>query len=281
MAQPGSTIETYLTADQRRLALRRYAAAADPLAHVVLLHGIISHSGWYDVSCRDLTQHGFEVHALDRRGSGLNADACGDVDSMAIWISDVLEYLMLLKRAGKPIFLLGVSWGGKLAPAVARARPDLLAGLGMLCPGIYARQQPSWLQRSVLRLSGPLGINRPSVRIPLQAPELFTDSVHWQRYIRHDPLTLRRITLRFARHDLELTHLTRSSAPYLHLPSLLVLAGRDRIVDNRRTQRYFSNFAAVDKTLLQYSGAAHTLEFEADPQPYIDDLAAWLRHRVG
>jgi acylglycerol lipase len=281
MAHSASVIQSYTAVDGRRLELRRYPPAGPPRADVVILHGIISHSGWYDISCTALARRGFDVHALDRRGSGLNADQSGDVDSLDTWIRDVIDYLAQLKMTGRPTFLLGISWGGKLAPAIARQRPDLLAGMGLLCPGIYASQQPGWFKRSALRLSGTLAIDRKTVRIPLQEPELFTDSPRWQAYIRNDPLTLRRITMRFAREDLRLTQYTRRSAGYLHLPTLLMLAGRDRIVDNPRTRHYFANIAACDKTLLEYSGAAHTLEFETDPQGYINDLAAWLLHRCG
>lgn len=280
MAMNPSVIEYYQASDGRRLALRRYRPAMETRADVVILHGIISHSGWYDTSSLALAERGFDVHALDRRGSGLNADAPGDVDSMHTWMRDVIDYLIRIKQTDRPLFLMGISWGGKLAPAIARARPDLLAGLGMLCPGIYARQQPGWFKRSCLSLSGRLGVHEKTVSIPLQEPELFTDSPRWQAYIRNDPLTLRRITLRFARQDLQLTRHTRSSGGYLHLPSLLVLAGRDRIVDNVRTKHFLTTIASSDKTLLEYSNSAHTLEFESDADPYINDLAAWLGHQT-
>jgi acylglycerol lipase len=279
MENHASAIEYFQASDGRQLALRRYVPVVESRADVVILHGIISHSGWYDVSSVALAGRGFDVHALDRRGSGLNGDVPGDIDSMRTWFNDVIDYLSRIKQAGRPLFLLGISWGGKLAPAIARARPDLLTGFGMLCPGIYARQQPGLFKRFGLGLSGRLGVHRKTVSIPLQEPELFTDSPRWQAYIRHDPLTLRRITLRFARQDWQLTRHVRSSAPYLHLPSLLVLAGRDRIVDNLQTKRYFTQMASGDKTLLEYSNCAHTLEFEADVDQYINDLAGWLGHQ--
>src|SRR5687768_9572907 len=116
-----SVIEYYTATDGRRLALRRYVPSSEARAHVVVLHGIISHSGWYDTSCSALSERGFDVHALDRRGSGLNGDSPGDVDSLQTWVEDVIAYLEGLRKSGRPIFLLGISWGGKLAPAVARA----------------------------------------------------------------------------------------------------------------------------------------------------------------
>src|SRR5690606_14756560 len=104
-----------------------------------------------------------------------------------------------------PIVLLGISWGGKLAPVVARDRPDLLAGFGMLCPGIFARQQPGIGKRTAVALSGSIGVHERRVTIPLQDPALFTNSPKWQAYVRNDPLTLRDITMRFAREDHKLT----------------------------------------------------------------------------
>ncbi len=49
-------------------------------AVVVMLHGIQSHSGWYEGSGEHLAQAGVSVLAPDRRGSGMNGEARGDAD---------------------------------------------------------------------------------------------------------------------------------------------------------------------------------------------------------
>ena len=69
---------------------------ARPAARVVCLHGIISHGGWYLQSCQRLADAGCEVHYLERRGSGLNAEQRGDVDQYQTWIEDVTTYLQQL-----------------------------------------------------------------------------------------------------------------------------------------------------------------------------------------
>ncbi len=74
--------------------------------------------------------------------------------------------------------------------------------------------------------------------------------------------------------------LCAASAPFLHMPALVALAGQDRIVDNCRTRDFFGRLASRKKTLVEYAGAAHTLEFEADPMPYFADLTAWIEGRV-
>ncbi|MEX0614096.1 MAG: alpha/beta hydrolase, partial [Pirellulales bacterium] len=95
-------------------------------------------------------------------------------------------------------------------------------------------------------------------------------------FVAQDPLSLREVTWRFAREDRQLTRFARQAATLLHMPLLLMLAGRDRIVNNRRTVGFFRRTAAVKRTLIEYPNAAHTLEFEPDPRPYFEDLSGWI-----
>jgi alpha-beta hydrolase superfamily lysophospholipase len=177
--------------------------------------------------------------------------------------------------------LLGISWGGKLAAAFARYRPDLLAAFGMLCPGLFAAQQAGWLGRTMLRIAGGAGLRGLHVPIPLQDPALFTASPHWQEYVRTDPLTLREVTISFALADLELNRYAGEAPEEIAVPALLMLAGRDRICDNRRTRDYFGRLGSADKTLREYADAAHTLEFEPDRASYFEDLRLWVEKVAG
>jgi acylglycerol lipase len=267
-------INFYTAAGGRRLALRTWNANPSPKAQLVFLHGITSHGGWYARSCEHLVQARFDVHFLDRRGSGLNVDQPGDVDRWIIWVDDVAAYLEQL-RGGPPIVLCGISWGGKLAAAVARRHPGLIQALALICPGLYSPHEPGLFKRAALAAPAGARGQKRRVRIPLERPALFTDSAAWQEFIAHDPLTLRRITWRFAREDRRLTRYARQAAPFLHMPLLLILAGRDRIVDNPRTRVFFNRTGARHRTLIEYPNAAHTLEFETEPESYFADLANW------
>jgi acylglycerol lipase len=276
---PTPHIEHFTAVDGYRFAVRVWRPP-QPRARVVFIHGIISHGGWYHPSAGRLASEGCEVHFLDRRGSGLNLAARGDTPSWETWLADVESYAESLPD-DLPRVLLGISWGGKLAPAVATRRPDLFAGVGLLCPGLYARQQANAIQRGALRLAGATGLRSNRIGIPLRDPALFTDSPDWQEYIRRDPLTLRQITIRFALEDLKLNDFARGAAEQITIPALLMLAGRERIVDNPRTREFFCRLASHEKTLVEYPDAAHTLEFEPDPTRYLDDLSRWVSQRAG
>ncbi|MFO0791678.1 MAG: alpha/beta fold hydrolase [Pirellulales bacterium] len=288
MAGSCPKIEYYDACGCRRLAVRTWAAQERARARVVFVHGITSHGGWYGQCTEYLAARGFDVAFLDRRGSGLNGDSMGDIGRWTTWIDDVVNYVRPdSPSAGVgssahepdnklPTILCGISWGGKLATAVARRIPGQLAGLVTICPGLYSPFSPGPLQRLVLALPAPKWLQRRRLRVPLRDPALFTDSPHWCEFIARDPLALRTITWRFAQEDRKLTRYARDAAGFLRLPTLMFLAGQDRIVDNRRTRDFFGRIASNDKTLLEYHGAGHTLEFETDPAQYFHNLAEWI-----
>jgi alpha-beta hydrolase superfamily lysophospholipase len=275
MPAPPPKIDFYRAADGRQLAVRVWHATIPPQGRVVFLHGITSHGGWYNRSCQHLAAAGFDVHFLDRRGSGLNIDQPGDVDRWQTWLDDVRTYLER-DRDAQPTVLCGISWGGKLAAAVARRDPALIRGLGLVCPGLYSPHEPGFIKRMILACPAPSRLQQRRVPIPLRSPTLYTESPEWQEFIARDPLALREVTFRFAREDRALTRFARQAAPFLKMPLLLVLVGRDRIVNNRRTRAFFFRTTTAQRTLLEYPNAAHTLEFEPDPRPYFQDLADWI-----
>lgn len=270
----GPRIAWQAASDGYRYAVRRWDAER-PVARLVLVHGIVSHGGWYLRTCRFLAAQGFEVHFLERRGSGLNLADRGDVARYELWLEDVEAYLEQLGDDA-PRVLLGISWGGKLVAALARRRPELVDAIGLICPGLFARQFPGPLKYAALGGLRACGLGRKRVPIPLQDPALFTEAPAWQEYLRTDPLMLRQVTVRFALEDRRLTRFARENPASIRTPTLLMLAGRDRIVDNPATEAFFQQLSTDRKQRLLYPESAHTLEFEPEGHPYCRDLAAWL-----
>lgn len=271
-------IEFYTASDGRRLAMRSWrAVATPPIARLVFLHGITSHGGWYERSAEALAAAGCNVAFLDRRGSGLNGEEMGDVDKWQTLVDDVAAYMRGQRENSPPTILCGISWGGKLSAAVVRRHPGLFAGVALICPGLYSPFMPGRAKKLVLAAPAPARLKQRRLRVPLREPALFTEIPKWQSFIARDPLALRTITWRFAQEDRKLTRYAREAATSLHLPSLLMLAGQDRIVDNHRMRDYFGRMPGQRKVLVEYTGAAHTLEFEPDPRRYFADLAGWVR----
>ncbi|MEX0719006.1 MAG: alpha/beta fold hydrolase [Planctomycetaceae bacterium] len=279
----GARLFACTASDGYRLHHHHWAAAARrPRAYVIALHGIQSHAGWYEYSSGRLAEAGCDMRFLDRRGSGANAAARGHAPHEERLINDVAQVLAATRierdrlAPHAPVVLLAVSWGGKLAAAVAARRPDLVDALALSSPGIRPRIRPRWWQAALLRLAEFHGCLHGKSRVPLDDPRLFTADPRWQRFIRDDPRALRRVTWGFLLASSRLERIAETAAPHLESPLLMMLAGRDRIIDTPATRAYFKEIAAARKTLIEYPEAAHTLEFESNRDTWIDDLIGWI-----
>lgn len=282
-------ISTFTASDGYALRYRHWRPTDErPAGYVVALHGIQSHSGWYEYSSGRLCESGFDVRFLDRRGSGLNEPDRGHAPHHERLIGDVAQFLAEVRHdrdqtaPASPVVLLGVSWGGKLAAVTCARRPELVDALALLYPGICARIGPRLHERFLLQLAMRVGAGRRKTPIPLDDPALFTGQAEWQRFIRDDPLALREATVAFMQASCELDRLARRAPDRIRCPVLMMLAGNDRIIDNAASRRYVERIASADRRLIEYPEAAHTLEFEPNRDEFVNDLIAWLasvRHR--
>lgn len=278
------TTSHFKASDGYSFAVRRYPAVGGFRGEIVALHGIQSHAGWYEGSSAQLSQHGYNVSFIDRRGSGTNMDARGDCPSFRRLVDDVAEYLASVPRVVSreksvvpvPVFLTSVSWGGKLAVALERRHPGLIDGLILLCPGFFPKLHPPLRQRIRIFLSRLIR-PRAMFPIPLNDPELFTATPRWLDFLRGDPLSLHQATARFMIESVRLDAYLRFAPKYVHVPTLLLLAEQDRIIHNTKTREFVERFATTDKTIVEIPGAHHTLEFEPDPSIFLAEVVRWLQ----
>ena len=196
-------------------------------------------------------------------------------------LADVRQFLGQLKwsRRGQPrvpLILMGVSWGGKLAASYAATYPDDIEALALLYPGLHSRLRPTWSQQWKLDWASSAGWGHVTAPIPLNEPALFTDSPVWQDFIRRDELALQRVSVDFLRSNLRLSHWLEQRITAIHCPTLMLLAGRDDIVDNVANKHSLQRMTAAKTDLIEYPGARHTLEFEPDPGRFIGDVLSWL-----
>jgi len=243
---------------------------------VVYAHGIQSHPGWFSGSAHFLVQRGHGVYQFTRRGSGDSSSGRGHAHSLQQTMEDVACWRRFARRHSgqERLHLLGVSWGGKLLSCFAAGEPDEpLASLVLVAPGLAPRVDVGFVEK--LSIAGALLTNpNRCFDIPLSDPELFTDNPAMLAYLRDDPYCLRRATARFLHVSRQMDRrLARSRRGCLHMPTWLLLATRDRIINNARTTRLVRRLTdgrAVERTL----EGSHTLEFEEDPMPFYRAIAS-------
>jgi alpha-beta hydrolase superfamily lysophospholipase len=249
---------------------------------LLVIHGVQSHAGWYHGLGRRLAARGFEAHLPDRRGSGANTRSRGHSPSPRRLLDDLLELNTALRthehaQPTLPHAVAGISWGGKLAVCLAARDSDAFQAVALICPGLHPRVGVSTREKWGVALAVLSGRSESRhFPIPLADPRLFTDDPQAQSFIASDPLSLRTgsAALLFASRVID--GWVRRAPERIHIPTLLILAGHDKIVDNDQTRAYYQRLASPTKQLIEYPEGHHTLEFDPDPARYAADLATWL-----
>jgi alpha-beta hydrolase superfamily lysophospholipase len=251
---------------------------------VLYAHGIQSHPGWFFASAAHLAERGHAVFQVTRRGSGDSPQRRGDAKSAVQLLEDIdAACAFVLRQTGADrLHLLGVSWGGKLlaAYACARSRAPNLASLVLVAPGIVPRVDISPLAK--LKVAAVLLLKPTRLfDIPLNDVALFTDNESMRGYLRRDSFRLHKATARFLYASRRLDRmLARCPRGRLSVPTTLILAERDRIIDSAATKGAVDRLTAGSVVTREFDGA-HTLEFEADPAPFFQALAGALDRAEG
>jgi pimeloyl-ACP methyl ester carboxylesterase len=261
----------YLGAGGRELAFRKVEAS--PCRHRLLyLHGIESHGAWFLPAAYRLRDEGCSTYLLDRRGSGLN-ERESTAPSPRTLLEDIRRFR---EHLGDPeIHLVGLSWGGKLAFAAALDRPSRLRSLVLIVPGLRSRLSLTPAQKLHFLFDLVFRGGRRVFPLPIR-PEMFTRSPAYLDYIRRDPLRVTEASGRFLLTSLRLDRMVSRGAHRLAVSTLLVLAGRDRIVDNEAVESLLQ--AVQEKVVLRkrmFADATHSLQFD-EVEPLTEEIRCFL-----
>ncbi len=278
MAAPQDCEYLWLDASDGYRVFARWWPGSRPAGAALYLHGIQSHGGWFEQSASRLAAEGLAVLLPDRRGSGRNEHDRGHTPSARRLVQDAVGQIEEIhRRVGvEQVHLLGVSWGGKLALAVFEAAAHRVRSLSLVTPGLFPRVDLSLADK--LRIAWAAMTNPyKTFEIPLNEPELFTANPERIGFIAEDPLRLRRATAAFFVASRRLDRAARRVARRAPaVPLRVFLAEHDAIIDNERTRRFIRDLDWPDRSITEYRGAHHTLEFEPDNATFLHDLGGWL-----
>jgi alpha-beta hydrolase superfamily lysophospholipase len=262
-------IRSVKCADGYVLHYRRWSSAVAPSAVLVLLNGVMSHSGWFQPLADQLVPFGLTLVGADRRGTGMNERARGDAPSAKLVVDDVLQIVRAERLAGMPVHLAGWCWGAVLAINAAAMYERELASLALLAPGLY----PSEAVQRAMASQDALARSPDTAYLDVPIPdEMFTRGP-FLAFIAQDQLRTRRVSVRFQGIMRKLAMGATLRLRDIECPILLVLAGADEATDNVRTRREFERLARPPVRVEIIDGA-HGLQFES-PATLGRVLASW------
>jgi alpha-beta hydrolase superfamily lysophospholipase/predicted GNAT family N-acyltransferase len=263
-------------ADASTLRVRDWSPARGAGGGVYLLHGLGEHVGRHDALARWFCARGWRVRAHDHLGHGLSSGARGVIGRTG----QLVEHAARLVDAfgdelGSPPLLLGHSMGGALAAELALGTQTKIAALILSSPALATRRKAG--QRLLLSLLNRLA---PGLALSngLDPEQLSHDPAVARAYVE-DPLVHRRICPRLARWIIDTGGRARRDAHRLAVPTLLLVAGADALVDPVGSRAFADRAPPGMLTLHWYASLRHEIfnESEPDRSRVLADMDRWLR----
>ena len=265
---------TEAMADGVGLRVRDWGEGRGP--GVYLLHGLGEHVARHDPLARWLSLRGWRVRGHDHVGHGGSAGRRG----VLAHERQLIEHASALvgrfaEELGAPPVLLGHSMGGALAAQLVACERLPVRGLVLSSPALDTGIGPAQraLGALLFRLAPDLAVGNG-----LDPQALSHDPEVVRRY-RQDPLVHDRISARLLRWLVSAGEQARQAAGTLAVPTLLQVAGADRLVSPEGS-RVFARAAPENLlTLRWYDRLFHEIynEQATDRRPVLADLDDWLR----
>jgi alpha-beta hydrolase superfamily lysophospholipase len=274
--QAGSETLGWLNqADGRRLCLHDWPQPGARAA-VLIVHGLGEHAGRSAALAAWFNARGYAVRGYDQRGHGRSPGRRGALSRPLELLDDLAEvYGDFAAKLPAPPVLLGHSMGGLVALRAVLDRCVAPPALVLSSPALRA-WTPAWEQALATRLAGVLP------NLPLRSGLPFEALSHEASVVdayRHDPLRSGWITPRLARFIFESGRHCIQTAASLAVPTLLLVAGADRLVDARGSYAFAeAAIASGQLTTHVYEDLFHELFNEAEPgrSRVLAQLEAWL-----
>jgi alpha-beta hydrolase superfamily lysophospholipase len=274
-----STLSAYTASDGENLAVQDWPLpdGTRPRGLVLLVHGLGEHAGRYDHVAGRLNGWGFAVRGYDQYGHGESSGPRGGLTTRMRLVDDLADLVANARQRqpGVPLIVLGHSMGGLVAALFALQDPGALDGLVLSSPALGTRVQG--VQKLLLRT---LPHVLPNLRVGngLDTQWLSHDPAVVQAY-RNDPRVHDRISARLASFLTGEGASVVAQAPQWRVPTLLLYAGEDRLVDPAGSRRFAELAPPGAVTARCFEPLYHEIFNELESQPVFDALRSWLDAR--
>ncbi len=247
--------------------------------YIIALHSWGSHSDRMEVPAEYLTEKGYAIYAFDIRGHWRNAgNNPGHIDSMDHIQKDIVLFIDLIKESAKDkkIFIMGQSFGGLISLIYAINHPAI-SGVIASSPLLGYSKNLSLSKRLGKKISGPISKISPNKTIDMIIEQnLLTSDIKILRKHIADDKKIEKISLISAAEMEKSMKWAMENATNLLSPTLILQAGKDKIVDKEATKEFFEKIKTKDKTYREYDGLLHELWNEKTRAQVFQDMFVWL-----
>jgi alpha-beta hydrolase superfamily lysophospholipase len=260
-------LRTFRTFDGMELAYRAWvpagAAGVPPTRAILLFHRGHEHSGRWEETVHDLVDRETALFALDQRGHGRSPGARGGAPNVAALIRDADCFARHIATAhGIPVQRMAVlahSMGAVVAAGWVHDYAPPLRAMVLAAPALRVKLYVP-LARPMLRLRQRV-LGPGDVRSYVKAGMLTHDPREAALYAA-DPLIFRQIAVNVLLdlHDTSTRLLADAGA--ITVPTLIMSAGRDWVVNLDAQRRFFKSLGSEVKRLRHFPVMYHSMFHE-------------------
>lgn len=278
---PDTSFSPLTARDGTNLVVMDWPLEKGPVRGVVLIvHGLGEHAWRYDALALRLNSWGFAVRAYDQYGHGESMGQRGalpDADRLLQDLAEVVDESRARMHDETPLIVLGHSMGGLVAARFVALGMRRLEGLVLSSPaldpglGLFQKLLLAVLPALLPDLRVGNGLN----------PDFISHDPQVVARYKADPLVHDRISARLAAFIAKGGPATIAQAPVWTLPTLLLYAGADKLV-NPAGSRAFADAAPPSVVAAEcFETLYHEIFNEAEPEreQVLARLKNWLDAR--
>jgi len=261
-----------------KIFTRTWTPDSQPAGVIVLVHGLNSHSGYYQWTAEQFVEQGYAVLALDLQGRGESEGERFYIENIYDCVSDIDTLVESAKKqhSNLPIFVLGHSAGGVLACLYALEHQEKIKGL--ICESFAFQVPAPDFALAVLKGLSHIAPHLHSVK--LKNEDFSRDKSVVER-MNNDPLiadesqptkTMEQLVLADER--------LKKEFPKIHIPVFIIHGTADKATRYSGSQLFYDNVGTADKSLKLYEGHYHDLLNDLDKELVMNDIAEWIKKHI-
>lgn len=246
---------------------------------IVVTHGIAEHSECYHRFAQTLAEDGWTIVGWDLRGHGRSEGKRGYVKSFSDYSHDLDHLIRFVKaqihKRELPLVLFGHSMGGLITiKTLVNHGPGGVAGVVLSSPALgLSLTVPRIKEKAAQILAEWL----PKVTLynEIKYEDLHRDPELIKEYrndpLRHDKISPQVFLGMQAAFAEALQH-----ADELHLPLLVQLAGKEKVVSTLASQKFFDLVGSKKKEIYVYDDCFHEIYNDLERDRVFADLKKFL-----
>ncbi|MEA1884703.1 MAG: alpha/beta hydrolase [Thermotogota bacterium] len=261
----------------RRKAIYTVAyECTDPLASVLIVHGLGEHIDRYERFARQMNEHRLNVYGFDNLGHGKSTGIRGYTSiEDSFLIIDMMIHKMSANHSDIPMALFGHSLGGLIGLRYLQEKPSEFYCAAISAPVIILDEETE------KRMEKNAGLARllPFITLDnnIEHEDISRNHSEVAAYSK-DKLVHPKVSLKLALSIHKNVKAVNEKAGAIKTPLLLLKGMSDKVVPPDNIDEYFDRISSEKKVISKYPGAYHETIYDPEHgEQFRQDIIGWFR----